>query len=204
MVSKLESGKQSLLLAGALIWATACVPPSEVSEEQRTVKEQSSVAKRQAPAPVDEENTVADQPLPEPIVLINEDAIAFQNSQARLATLSGVNIQCSARSIFPAPVSYGELTSCVHSDYWVSMNVKASVRIAPYFDLVSLAAIDTTLRFASYPIVVAVPSDAYAISVVLNAAPMRIYSHHYVGSASVRARGASSFYWPLISPGQGW
>lgn len=142
----------------------------------------------------------------EPVVLSGDAAVAFQGAQAELAAAAGnVRILCSAYNLpLPVPwVGHTKMTSCVHSDYWTSMNLESPAILSNLYDLASVTAIDTDLDLAGFPRIVAVPA-AKAMSLVYRADWMQIFTHHYRGSASVRPRGSQTFLWPLLSPTQGW
>jgi hypothetical protein len=97
----------------------------------------------------------------EPVVLSGDAAVAFQGAQAELAAAAGdVRILCSAYSLpLPVPwVGHTKMTSCIHSDYWASMNLESPAILSNLYDLASVTAIDTDLDLAGFPRIVAVPA----------------------------------------------
>lgn len=141
----------------------------------------------------------------QPIMLIGDDAVAFQQRQAQLAAAGGVRILCSAYNLpLPAPwIRPTTMTSCVHSDHWTSMNLDSPAILSNLFDLASVTAIDLDRGLAGFPRIAVVPATR-TMSLVYDARWMQIFTHHYRGSASVRPRGSQTFIWPLLSPPQGW
>lgn len=190
-------------MIAALSLVGACIDEHEPYD----VRDPDGVAHAQALDDLDEAGLQAalDAHPGAPVMLSGDAAVRFQRAQFAAAAAVAPRIICSAYDLpLPAPwVGHTKLTSCVHSDYWTSMNLASPAILSNLYDLASVTAIDIDRDVAGFPRIEAVPASN-TVSFVYRADWMRVFTHHYRGSASVRPRGSQTFLWPLLSPTQGW
>lgn len=154
-------------------------------------------------APEDFESTGDVELEAEPRLLVGDEAIAFHEARTSGAALAAGLVHRCQIFEFVAPAGGGMTWwSCVSSDHHVWMRIDAEREISRSYAQLSVAGIDQTTGFRSFPKIQAAPFARVAV-VDLDATGMWRPGDSYVAASAVKGAG-QPWSWPLISPSQQW